>query len=188
MSAAQTWREPAPVLRLLAPPLNVAPEPPDLAERWRLLVPHRDALLRIARARTMNEQDAEDCVQEALLRAALHEGLDPHRVGAFLGSTVVRLCVDLHRSRERAGRLRPRLAGTWLSDGGPEEQVCDMAEGNWLRGRCGTLSERERSVLLARAAGLSLPDAACHLQLTYKATATALARARRRLIAALAET
>nr|MDT0664477.1 sigma factor [Micromonospora sp. DSM 115978] len=44
--------------------------PPNSQLRWSLLVPHRERLVRIARRRLPSLADAEDCVHEALVRAA----------------------------------------------------------------------------------------------------------------------
>src|SRR4051794_10166902 len=43
---------------------------------WDLVLPHRERLLRIALRRLPSLQDAEDCVQEALIRAACTANLD----------------------------------------------------------------------------------------------------------------
>jgi len=137
-------------------------------------------LFRLARSRLVSAQDAEDCAQEALLRAALFQTLDERRVGAFLTSTVLRLCVDVHRGASRQHRLRQRLGGA-EGPPGPEETVCEAAVGDWMMSQARQLRGRERQVILARADGLSTHDVAHHLQISEKAVESALGRARSRL-------
>jgi RNA polymerase sigma-70 factor (ECF subfamily) len=122
--------------------------------RWDLVWPHRDALLRIARRRTVSAHDAEDCVSEAMLRTVLHPALDPARVGAFLTAVTVRLCADLHRDRARCDRLAARQSGDDRLVPTPEAEVCDRAEALWLAGvLVRSLSPRERAAIRARADG-----------------------------------
>jgi hypothetical protein len=49
---------------------------PPRESRWELLLPHRLRLLRLAQRRLSNREDAEDCVQDALIRAACAAHLD----------------------------------------------------------------------------------------------------------------
>jgi RNA polymerase sigma-70 factor (ECF subfamily) len=160
----------------------VAAAAPFSAHRWSLLVPHRQRLLRIAGRRVASPQDAEDCVHEALLRAAAFPPLDEARVGQFLTTTVLRLCVDLHRARARADRAFARCDTTG-NESPPDEWICDQDEGNWLLGQVETLRGRERQVLLARAAGKSTREAAADLAISVKAAEGAFTRGRARLIA-----
>lgn len=74
---------------------------PHSPERWALLVPHRDRLIRIARGKLSDGHEAEDCVHDSLIRALGFAGLESERVGAFLTTVVVRLCADRHRARAR---------------------------------------------------------------------------------------
>ncbi len=165
----------------VSPPVGIK-GPPFSDHRWSLLVPHRQRLLRIAGRRVNSPQDAEDCVHEALLRAAAFPPLDEARVGQFLTTTVLRLCVDLHRARARGDRAFARCAvGT--NEPPPDERICDQAEGHWLMGKVETLQGRERQVLLARAAGKSTREAAQDLAISVKAAEGAFTRGRARLIA-----
>lgn len=162
------------------PHAEVAATEPGSAERWALLLPHQQRLRGLARSRLHGPQDAEDCAQEALLRAALFSTLDERRVGAFLTSTVLRLCVDVHRGASRQHRLRQRIGGDERPPG-PEETVCEAAVGDWMMTQAHQLRGRERQVMLARADGMSTVDAARHLQISVKAVESALGRARARL-------
>lgn len=74
-------------------------------QRWASLLPHRDSAVRLARSRGAGA-DAEDVVQEALLRAASHPGLDLNRAKSYLAKIVVNLVIDLHRQSAKEDRLR----------------------------------------------------------------------------------
>lgn len=143
---------------------------PDTA-RWTALWAHRDALLRVARRRVPDPADAEDCVSEAMLRAAVFAGLDVERAGAFLTAVVVRLCADLHRE---ARRVPVALADD--QEPSPEAAVCDRAEAVWLAGLVAAhLTDREQAAVRCRAWGAPALGSA-------KAEATAVARARAKLL------
>ncbi|MBB1244027.1 sigma-70 family RNA polymerase sigma factor [Streptomyces durbertensis] len=159
--------------------LSTDPSPP--ARRWDLLLPHRDRLYRLARTRLTGHQDAEDCVQEALLRAALYPGLDPERVGPFLTSVTLRLCVDVHRQRERTRRFVYQHSFAPETASGPEEEACAAAEGTWMLQQVQRLGGREREVILARLEGAGTREAAGRLGISVKAAEGAFTRARARL-------
>lgn len=162
-------------------PAGTDPSAAATSHRWQLLLPHRERLRRVARARLRSAEDAEDCVQETLLRAALHGNLDEARVGAFLTATVVRLCVDFYRAAERQSRLRQR-AVTLARSPDPEETACDSDEGKWMmRQAQRRLRGNERQVMLARAHGISAADVPGELQISTKAAESAFTRARMKL-------
>ncbi|MFD3792711.1 RNA polymerase sigma factor [Streptomyces cyaneofuscatus] len=152
-----------------------------LAQRWELLLPHQERLYRLARVRLPAHQDAEDCVQEALLRAAGHRGLDAERVGPFLTSITLRLCADVYRRRERARRYLYQRSFAPETASGPEETACAAAEGAWMLQQVQRLEGREREVILARIEGTSTREAASRLGISTKAAEGAFTRARARL-------
>lgn len=156
---------------------------PFSGARWSLVLPHRERLVHIARRRLPNAADAEDCANEALVRAAGFRNLDQRRVGQFLTTTVIRLCVDHHRARMRAERMMTRNFQAPF-DPGPEDVVCDRAEARWLLAQAHRLRGRERQVMLARAAGRSTRQAADDLAISIKAAEGAFTRGRARLLAA----
>lgn len=163
--------------------------PTERERRWAAVGAHRDRLLRLSRARCANLQDAEDCVQEAMLRAVEFDALDEERLGQFLTTVTVRLCTDLHRGRSRGDRLSRRLAGyTAAVEPGPEDAVCDRAESAWLSRHVDTLPVRQREIVHARAAGQSCGAVAEQLRMSYAAIESALSRARRTLRVALEST
>ncbi|WP_163551473.1 sigma-70 family RNA polymerase sigma factor [Candidatus Frankia alpina] len=154
---------------------------PYSEQRWSLMLPHRERLIHIARRRLPSKADAEDCVHEAFIRAAGFRDLDASRVGQFLTTTVLRLCVDHHRARQRAERAVVRgYLQPW--EPAPDDAVCDRAEARWLLARAGTLRGRERQVIMARAAGMSTREAAADLEISLKAAEGAFTRGRARLI------
>jgi RNA polymerase sigma factor (sigma-70 family) len=156
------------------------PEAPVGApSRWDIMVPHVPRLLRLARRRLPTLQDAEDCVQEALIRTACAINLDQARVGPFLTTVVINLCADQARARSARARLLDRVAYA-TTDPPPEESICDRAEARWLSDRVEhVLPVRERDVLRARAAGLTVRQTAEHLGMTVKAAEAAFTRARK---------
>ncbi|CUU55617.1 RNA polymerase sigma-70 factor, ECF subfamily [Parafrankia irregularis] len=156
---------------------------PFSGDRWSLVLPHRERLVHIARRRLPSTADAEDCAQEALVRAAGFRNLDSHRVGQFLTTTVLRLCVDHHRARMRADRAMARSVAA-PSDPGPEDSTCDRAEALWLLDQTRRLRGRERQIMMARAAGRTTRQAADDLSISVKAAEGAFTRGRARLLAA----
>jgi RNA polymerase sigma factor (sigma-70 family) len=156
--------------------------------RWTAVYAHRERLLRLSRARCDNLQDAEDCVQEAMLRCVEFANLDEDRLGQFLTSVTIRLCTDMHRHRSRGDRLSRRLAAFSAVDPGPEEAICDRAESAWLSTHVDTLPGRQREIVQLRAAGQSCAAVADQLRMSYAAIESALSRARRSLRVTLEST
>lgn len=158
------------------------------ARRWHAVLDHRERLLRIAVARTSSLDEAEDCVQEAMLRCVEYVDLDEDRLGAFLTSTTMRLCADGHRERIRQVQIGQRLAVRTGREADVEDAVCERAEAQWVARHAARLPARQRAVLAARAEGLPLTEVAARCGLSFKAAESAIARARARLRALLATT
>ncbi|MEV6948614.1 sigma-70 family RNA polymerase sigma factor [Streptomyces sp. NPDC051172] len=157
-------------------------------ERWRRMWSHREQLLRVARRRSMSQEDAEDAVHEAMLRAAERPDLDDERLGAWLTTVTMRLCVDRYRqvNREAEVRTSPTLIAP-----GPvpvEEAVCDRAEAKWLAVRSGELPARQAEALRLKSEDLDVSQVAVRMGLSYRTVESLLARARRTLRASLAGT
>lgn len=148
--------------------------------RWELLLPHIERLRRLVRSRLGSHADVDDCVQEALLRAASFARLDESRLGPFLTATALRLCVDRHRERGRQLRLQHRVAFPETVPT-PEETVCEHQLGRWLLAQAQQLPDRERQVMLARASGMSTVEAAERYNMSVKAAESAFTRGRHRL-------
>ncbi|MEU3302210.1 sigma-70 family RNA polymerase sigma factor [Streptomyces sp. NPDC006678] len=172
---------------------DVQPAQPDgpgreSDERWQRAWSHREDLLKVARRRSTSAEDAEDAVHEAMLRAAEHPDLDDERLGAWLTTVTMRLCVDRHRQIHRETQVRnsPRLHAP-----GPvpvEEAVCDRAEANWLAVRSSELPARQAEALWLKAEDLDVGQVATKMGLSYRTVESLLARARRTLRHSLAAT
>lgn len=157
-------------------------------ERWQRLWSHREQLLKVARRRSVSREDAEDAVHEAMLRAAERPDLDDERLGAWLTTVTMRLCVDRHRQVNREAEVGSRPA---LMTPGPvpvEEAVCDRAEAKWLAVRSGELPARQAEALRLRSEDLDVNQVAVRMGLSYRTVESLLARARRTLRASLAGT
>lgn len=157
-------------------------------ERWQRAWSHREDLLKVARRRSMTPEDAEDAVHEAMLRAAEHPHLDDDRLGAWLTTVTMRLCVDRHRqvNREAQVRTSPRLHPP-----GPvpvDEAVCDRAEARWLAVRSSELPARQAEALWLKSEDLDVGQVATKMGLSYRTVESLLARARRTLRNSLAAT
>ncbi|MBX9359744.1 sigma-70 family RNA polymerase sigma factor [Streptomyces sp. WAC04114] len=157
-------------------------------DRWQRMWGHREQLLKVARRRSMSPEDAEDAVHEAMLRAAERPDLDDERLGAWLTTVTMRLCVDRYRqvNREAEVRTSPTLVAP-----GPapvEEVVCDRAEARWLAVRSGDLPARQAEALRLKSEDLDVGQVAVRMGLSYRTVESLLARARRTLRASLAGT
>lgn len=157
-------------------------------ERWQRAWSHREELLKVARRRSMSPEDAEDAVHEAMLRAAENPHLDDERLGAWLTTVTMRLCVDRYRQvrRETEVRTSPRLLAPVPVP--VEEAVCDRAEAKWLAVRSAELPARQAEALWLRSEDLDVDQVAVKMGLSYRTVESLLARARRTLRKSLAAT
>jgi len=155
-----------------------------MAVSWPEIAAHRERLVRVARRRVPTREDAEDVVHEAMLRCATFEELDEARLGQFLTAVTMRLCADVYRHTERATRAARRLDAGGVTS--PEEAACAAAEVDELRALLASLPDKQRDVLVDRASGLSVSEISSRHALTYKATESALSRARSTMRLALA--
>lgn len=89
---------------------------------------HYPTLLAVARRRLGTQADAEDAVQETLLRAfrALDRFGDhgDWRLGAWLNRILLNVCLDAGARRQQSDRLEVRLEGVAVAD---ERDVADLA-------------------------------------------------------------
>jgi RNA polymerase sigma factor (sigma-70 family) len=164
----------------------------DTHERWIHVLSHRKRLLHIARARLLSPDDAEDIVQEAMIRAATFDDLDEDRLGQFLTSVTVRLCADERRRAARAAYLVRRVPVDRYEEPGVDEQICALAEATWAAGVVASLPATQQEVLRGRADGLSYEEIGQRRRLSFKSVESAAARARatvrRALVATLSVT
>ncbi|MFF9819183.1 sigma-70 family RNA polymerase sigma factor [Streptomyces sp. NPDC014006] len=157
-------------------------------DRWERMWSHREQLLKVARRRSMSQEDAEDAVHEAMLRAAERPDLDDERLGAWLTTVTMRLCVDRYRQVNREAQVR--TSPTLIAPGPVpvEEAVCDRAEARWLAVRSGELPARQAEALRLKSEDLDVGQVATRMGLSYRTVESLLARARRTLRNSLAGT
>lgn len=158
----------------------------ELRRRWDLVLPHREVLLAMARRRVYSREDAEDVVSTAMERTVVSANLDTVRVGPYLCTTVIRLCVDVHRQRARQLQAGQRAASRELPLAPIDEAICDSSEALWLSALLASAPIREQQVLAARMEGVAAGDVAGHLGLTRKSAENAYSRLRGRAVKALA--
>jgi RNA polymerase sigma factor (sigma-70 family) len=148
------------------------------AQRWACLLPHRESVVRLARARGAGA-DAEDVAQEALMRAANNPELDPQRVRSYLAKVAANLVVDLHRrsTKERALRAHAGLAPSpRVAD---EEEVEERDLARYAKQLVSRLAPDLRSILLLRRDGATWPQVGAVLG---EAPSTAEMRYRRAMV------
>jgi hypothetical protein len=123
-----------------------------------------------------------------MLRAAERPDLDDERLGAWLTTVTMRLCVDRYRQVNREAEVR--TSPTLLTPGPVpvEEVVCDRAEARWLAVRSGELPARQAEALRLKSEDLDVGQVAVRMGLSYRTVESLLARARRTLRASLAGT
>lgn len=123
-----------------------------------------------------NEQDAEDAVQEAFLKAC--RGRDGFRGGAAPHTWVYRILVNLCLDEGRRRQRRPVFAVT--ADAASREAGADLRVA--LRQAMGQLPARHRAVfLLASVEGLPHGEIAAILEISETNSRTLLLEARRQL-------
>ncbi|MEU5593240.1 sigma-70 family RNA polymerase sigma factor [Streptomyces sp. NPDC020298] len=163
-------------------------ETPAADERWQRMWSHREQLLKVARRRSMSQEDAEDAVHEAMLRAAERPDLDDERLAAWLTTVTMRLCVDRYRQVNREAEVRTRPTLVAPAPVPVEEAVCDRAEARWLAVRSGELPARQAEALRLKSEDLDVGQVAVEMGLSYRTVESLLARARRTLRNSLAAT
>jgi RNA polymerase sigma factor (sigma-70 family) len=148
----------------------------------RVLKNHLRQLQKFLRRRGSTRQDAEDLVQEAVLRlfAYTRKVGEVRNTEAFLTRTVMNLAVDLHR-RSRLDRFEPRPVEVLdLLDLGPAPEEVLAAEQRLLRMKetLDQVSRRTREVFfMHRLQGLSHAEIARHLGVTTSAVEKHIASA-----------
>lgn len=163
---------------LLGPPWRrAAVDEARLAGHWVLVLEHRDRALRVARARSTSREDAEDLVQEALIRAVALPRLYPETLGGLISTIVIRLAIEHGRRRLAKTRAEERIPCASPPDE-VDEQICDTYETRWFAQQLSRLRTRDLDVFLLRAEGLDTKTAAARLGMSYKAAESAFGRAR----------
>ncbi|MFD9206549.1 sigma-70 family RNA polymerase sigma factor [Streptomyces sioyaensis] len=157
-------------------------------ERWQRMWSHREHLLRVARRRSMSVEDAEDAVHEAMVRAMENPHVEDERLGAWLTTVTMRLCVDRYRQVRREAEVGTRSTLTPHPIAPVDEVVCDRAEAKWLANRSGELPARQAEALRLKSEDLDVGQVARKMGLSYRTVESLLARARRSMRNSLAAT
>lgn len=166
---------------------GTARRPHGPGNRWELVWSHRDELLEMARSRSASAEEAEDAVQEAMIRAVEDPGVQYGRVRSWLRLATVRACADRRRQVVRDSELSESLSAAPADPCPVEEAACDRAEARWLAARSAELlPARQAEALWLQSQDLDVGQVARTMGLSYRATESLLARARRSLRNALA--
>ncbi|KPC81602.1 MULTISPECIES: RNA polymerase sigma factor [unclassified Streptomyces] len=161
---------------------RTARRPGGPGNRWELIWSHRDELLEIAHTRSSSAEEAEDAVQEAMIRAVEDPDVQYGRVRSWLRLATVRACADRHRQVARDRELSESLSAAPVEPLLVEEAACDRAEARWLAERSAELlPARQAQALRLQAQDLDVGQVARTMGLSYRATESLLARARRSL-------
>ncbi len=118
-----------------------------------LVVPHQEIAFRVAYVITRNAADAEDAVQDALVKA--WRALGRFRAGEPLRPWLLRIAANEARNRRRSAGRRERLALAAASLSGeaapsPEDAVLDAAQRTELLAALEELPADARYVLACR--------------------------------------
>jgi RNA polymerase sigma-70 factor (ECF subfamily) len=149
----------------------------------RLVTSHQRPLSAYARRMVASPQDADDIVQETLLRLwtrADRFDATAARLTTWLHRVAHNLCIDAQR---RSGRLQPLEAGEETAGhASPEAEGEQTERQQWLQQALARLPERQRSaLLLCHYQGLSNREAGEVLGVGVEALESLLSRARRQL-------
>ena len=149
---------------------------------------HLPSVCRAALSVLRDPGEAEEVAQAAFVRAFERIGQcdGDRRFGPWVHVIARRLCLDTVRARARA-RNRPEPVPVRPRD--PEESVLRQEEVRQLHAALGTLSDRQREAVVARAVEEQpLQEIAARLGLSTGAVDSLLLRARRRLAKAYLRT
>jgi RNA polymerase sigma factor (sigma-70 family) len=153
--------------------------------RWLRAWGSRALLLRVARRHGVSREDAEDVVQEAVLRAVEHPEIPDEQLRAWLVVVTTRLCLDEHRRRVReVKRWERQSAHAMVQQPGQylEDEVCDRSEADWVTSLAAELlPSRQAQALRLAAAGCDVQQVASQLGVRYRAAESLVARGRRTL-------
>lgn len=164
----------------------------DAARFEQILLPHLDDAYTLARYLLRDEHDAQDVVQDAVLRALRH--FHKYREGdarAWL-LAIVRNCCASWRTRHRHDRRTSGLTDLDTADEsasrGADARAIASSERAAIERALGTLPEEFREVIILREVQeLSYQEISTVTGVPMGTVMSRLARARRRLAAALGE-
>jgi RNA polymerase sigma factor (sigma-70 family) len=146
----------------------------------RLVAAHRPALLRYLVRYTGDPDQAEDLVQETLIRLREQPPSDRSEPKRWLFTVATNLARDAHRvARRRAALARAGLDHLPTPSPAPDPAVqAERAEvRHQVRAALATLGERERTILLMREEGFTHREIAEAVGTTTGSVGTMIARA-----------
>jgi RNA polymerase sigma-70 factor (ECF subfamily) len=161
-------------------------EEEKLARFEQAILPHLDAAYNLARWLTHNQQDAEDVVQEACLRAyQFLAGLHGPDGRAWLLTIVRNTCYtwrERHRAREPATSFDEEKHSGTARDPNPESRLLEAEERHLLRQALEALPAEYREVIVLRdLEGVSYKEIAGIAGIPLGTVMSRLARGRERL-------
>lgn len=150
----------------------------------RVLPVHFERLLKFLRRKGRSYEDAEDLIQEAMLRLHVYAQAAPvTNEEAFLTSTVRNLSVDQHR-RDRPDLRREvpfeqvnHLSPLIDSDVTPERSLDALQRLDCIRDLLDAAGSRTREIYFAHRAGYSYAEIAAHFGISHITIRRHIARA-----------
>lgn len=140
------------------------------------------ALVRFLYRKVWDADRARDLAQEVFVRVLDHDPVQPR---AFVFGVAANLARDTARSDIRRRRhLELVRVDPPLGPATPDEEMEKGERIAAVRAALGSLSERDREVLLLWDGGLNYDEIAAQTGLARKAVGTTLSRARKRLVEA----
>jgi RNA polymerase sigma factor (sigma-70 family) len=118
---------------------------------WNQLIDRYAVLIRsVCRAHRLGDADADDVAQLTWLRAVEHIGRlrDPHRFGAWLGTTARHECLAILRGRKRVAPTADEISQPLFAGHADEDETELAAERrDAVRRALGALPPRQRTLL-----------------------------------------
>ena len=149
----------------------------------RVLPAHFERLLKFLRRRGRSREDAEDLIQEAMLRLHVYAREAPVvNEEAFLTATVRNLSIDQHRhDRPDLRREVPfeeiSRSGPLIAPDTPERSLEAQQRLNRIRAILDAASSRTREIYFAHRAGYSYAEIAAHFGISHITIRRHIARA-----------
>jgi RNA polymerase sigma factor (sigma-70 family) len=145
---------------------------------------HFERLLNFLRRKGRSHEDAEDLIQEAMLRLHRYRRKDLPVVNeeAFLTHAVQNLSVDLHRSRRPDMRREVSFEyfnsrSPLVDSASPEKSIDAEQRLDCIRALLDTSSVRTREIYFAQRAGYSYDEIAAHFRVSHITIRRHIARA-----------
>jgi RNA polymerase sigma factor (sigma-70 family) len=145
---------------------------------------HFERLLNFLRRKGRSHEDAEDLIQEAMLRLHRYRRKDLPVVNeeAFLTHAVQNLSVDLHRSRRPDMRREVPFEyfnsrNPFIDPASPEKSIDAEQRLNCIRALLDAASVRTREIYFAQRAGYSYEEIAAHFRVSHITIRRHIARA-----------